>query len=480
VTHPRRPEVSLYRRNAGEVTSRRVLHPMEKEAEIAAAPGLRRKKIRAELEERWSREEGEAAAETDRALGLLLDATDSLRDRLSALATLPVPEFRGKVDAEVARVDRARAQLQSAREALAARDFGSAGASSSEAGRELWLMGGPLVVALNNALARASTGREERAALHDNLTARQAAKRTLDSLRRSGAPPEELIEAAARIHALEAEGYELAGAILRAHERRKTTPAVTWNDVVVPDEARERLLDIVKVFVRPDVARDLGVGIPAGVLLFGPPGTGKTTIAKAMASEAGAAFYEASGADLVAEQAQRSAQKVAELFERARGDRPAIVFVDEVDALLRAGGADVPAAHQRVVKRVLQELDDGGRDGGVLLVAATNRIDIIDPAILRDHRLTAIEIGLPDVAARLQLLHVLCRQVKLGADVDMRTLALRTQGMSGADLTRLRDDAGMRALARGPADTSDLVEVTMADWIVALDELRARSTLVQA
>jgi transitional endoplasmic reticulum ATPase len=748
----RRPEVSLYRRNASQITSRRVLHPMEKEAEIAATPRLGRKRARAELEERWRREEGEAAAETSKALAHLARATESLRDRLRALASLNVPEFRGKVDAEVQRVDRARAQLDSAQEALSARDFGSAGASSTEAGRELWLIGGPLVVALNQALSRAAIGREQRVLLQENYSARQAAKAELESLQRGGGTPEQLIEAAARVHALEAHGYELAGAILGAqaprvpggrgrggardatlriiapaeletfddvgglddvkdqlratvgaildrpeeaaryrvvhngilfhgppgtgktllsralageyglryvrfspasiasaylHEAasnlqklfetaRENTPIVlfldevdtiasarddqpsadhrevvtqlmscledyrsvpglvitaatnnldrldpglregrfdakilvplpdaqarkdilnvhlrgragavdwdavdldelarltrdrnaaaiegfvtlaaqtalsqrrqiaqpdlvaairtragserlaiedpvTWDDVVLPDETRERLLEIVNVLVRPDLARDLGVSMPAGVLLYGPPGTGKTTIAKAMASEIEASFYEQSAADLLSKWAGESEARVAKLFERARANRPSIVFIDEIDGLLRTRGSDGASAwEERVVSQFLRELDGVRRGEGVLLVGATNRIDIIDPAV-RERRLTSVEVGLPDGAGRLRLLQVLCRNVKVAPDVDLKLLAGRTEGMSGAELKRLRDAAGMKALSRASrGGPSEAVAVTMDDLTNALQELRTRSTLVQA
>jgi SpoVK/Ycf46/Vps4 family AAA+-type ATPase len=748
----RRPEVSLYHRNAGHVTSRRVLHPMEKAAEIAALPLLKRKRSRAELEERWRREEREAAAETDRALEQLALATDSLRERLAALTTLNVPEFRGKVEAEVQRVDRARAQLETARDALHQHDFGSAGACSAEAGRELWLIGGPLVVALNQALSKAAIGREQRALLHENLGARQAAKTALESLRRGGATPEEVIEAAARVHALEAEGYDLAGAILRGQTRaaparrgrdegrdgtlrivppaeletfddiggldevkdqlratvgaildrpdeaaryrvvhngilfhgppgtgktllsralageyglrylrfspasiasayiheaaanlqrlfemaRDNTPIVLfldevdtiastrddqpsadhrevvtqlmncledyravpglvitaatnsidrldpglregrfdakilvplpdadarkeilrvhlarrddavewdgidlddiarmtrdrnaaalegfvtiaaqaalrserpithadlveavrrregkdrlaleepvrWDDVVVPDETRERLLEMTNVLVRPDLARALGVGAPAGVLLYGPPGTGKTTIAKAMATEIEASFYEQSAADLLSKWAGESEERVSKLFARARANRPSIVFIDEIDGLLRTRGSEGSSAwEERVVSQFLRELDGIHHGEGVLLIGATNRIDIIDPAI-RDRRLTAVEVGLPDGAGRLRLLQVLCKNVSVAADVDLRAIAARTEGMSGADLKRLRDAAGMKALTRAARATAyEPAAITMSDLSLALEELRVRATLVQA
>jgi transitional endoplasmic reticulum ATPase len=264
-------------------------------------------------------------------------------------------------------------------------------------------------------------------------------------------------------------------------ERLSVEEPVTWDDVVLPDDTRERLHEIVNVLVRPDLARDLGVSMPAGLLLFGPPGTGKTTIAKAMASEIEASFYEHSAADLLSKWAGESEEKVAKVFARARANRPAIVFIDEIDGLLRARGSDGAGAwEERVVSQFLRELDGIHHGEGVLLVGATNRIDIIDPAV-RDRRLTPVEVGLPDGEGRLRLLRVLCRNVKVAPDVDLKALATRTEGMSGADLKRLRDSAGMKALSRttrgGP---SEPVAVTASDLVSALHELRTRSTLVQA
>jgi transitional endoplasmic reticulum ATPase len=264
-------------------------------------------------------------------------------------------------------------------------------------------------------------------------------------------------------------------------DRLSIEEPVTWDDVVLPEDTQERLLEIVNVLLRPDLARDLGVSMPAGVLLFGPPGTGKTTIAKAMASEIEASFYEHSAADLLSKWAGESEEKVAKVFARARANKPAIVFIDEIDGLLRTRGSDGAGAwEERVVSQFLRELDGIHHGEGVLLVGATNRIDIIDPAV-RDRRLTPVEVGLPDGEGRLRLLRVLCRNVKVAPDVDLKALATRTEGMSGADLKRLRDSAGMKALSRAArGGPSEPVAVTASDLVSALQELRTRSTLVQA
>jgi transitional endoplasmic reticulum ATPase len=276
---------------------------------------------------------------------------------------------------------------------------------------------------------------------------------------------------------------DLVAAIRRREgsERVSLEEPVSWDDVVVPDDTRDRLLEITNVLVRPDLARALGVGMPAGVLLYGPPGTGKTTIARAMATEIEASFYEQSAADLLSKWAGESEERVAKLFAKARANRPAIVFVDEVEGLLRTRGSDGASPwEERVVGQFLRELDGLHNSEGVLLVGATNRIDMIDPAI-RDRRLTAIEIGLPDAGARLRLLQVLCRDVSVAPDVDPRTLVPRTEGMSGADLKRLRDAAGMKALTRAArGGTDEPAAITMADLSLALEEQRQRATLVQA
>ncbi|MCA1824076.1 MAG: AAA family ATPase [Frankia sp.] len=253
-----------------------------------------------------------------------------------------------------------------------------------------------------------------------------------------------------------------------------------WDDVVLAPEAREQLAEILAAFTEPETARSLGVSPPAGILLHGPPGTGKTTVAKVLASECAASFHEFSAADLLSKWYGESEQRVARVFERARASRPTIVFIDEIDSLLRRRSSDSAAPwEERVVSQFLRELD-GLRGGeGVLLVGATNRIDMIDDAVV-ERRLTALEIGLPDEGRRRQLLDVLCRGVRLAQDVDLDALASLTDGMSGADLRRIRDAAGMRALGRiagGTRRRRAAPRVTMADFHDALARQRGRASL---
>ena len=256
---------------------------------------------------------------------------------------------------------------------------------------------------------------------------------------------------------------------------------ITWDDVVLPDETREQVVSILTVFARPDLARQAGVRAPAGVVLHGPPGTGKTTIARAMASQVKASFYELSAADLLSKWAGESEQKVAKLFAKARANRPSIVFIDEIDSLLRRRSTDSSAKwEERVLSQFLRELDGLTGSDGVLLVGATNRLDTLDEAIV-GRRLEPIEVGPPDAVGRYKLLQLLCREVRLAKGANLRTLVPATEGMSGADLKRLRDVAGMRALTRASRSPSGdaQVRVTMADFQAALETRRTKSSLVE-
>lgn len=252
--------------------------------------------------------------------------------------------------------------------------------------------------------------------------------------------------------------------------------------MVLADDTRQQLKEILNVFSHPEMARDLGVKPPAGLLLHGPPGTGKTTIAKAMASQVEASFYEQSAADLMSKWAGESEQRVAKLFVKARSNRPSIIFIDELDALLRRRSADSAWKwEERVLSQFLRELD-GLRGGeGVLLVGATNRLDAIDEAIV-GRRLTPIEVGLPDSIGRLQLLKLLTGDMRLAKNVNLRELVAQTEGMSGADLKALRDGAGMKALSRAAdngADRKGQVAVTMADFKASLQLQRGKSSLMK-
>lgn len=738
-----RSEVSSYRRNARHVTHRRVLHEIEKQEAVSDLPLLRRRSGRTELSLEWAEQERLAAEEARPALARLRSAAVAFDASLRRLDALDSRELRGKVEPELHRIAGVVSDLDEAVAALERRDFGTAGAATDRAGRELWLVGGPLVVVLNDLLGRAAIGRSQRDALLENISARRSAKQALEQARLAG--PVAALDAAAAVHLAEAGGLALAAGILEvqtaaprrgsagatgarvvqpqdletfddvaglhdvkeqlratvgailenpeeaaryrlvhngilfygppgtgktllsralageyglrylrltpaaigsslAHEtaanlqrmfdlaaesapcllfldevdsiatarddapgpehrevvtqlmtsleecrsvhglvvcaatndidkldpglregrfdarirvplpdrearrdvlllhlRRRTDSVswedvdldaivdatsgrnaaalaqvvtlaaqgalaekrpivqsdllaalrqraardravleerVTWDDVVLPDDTREQLMDLVNVFAKPDLARSLGIQPPPGILLHGPPGTGKTTIARAMATEIEASFYEHSAADLLSKWAGESEERVAGLFAKARANRPSIIFVDEIDGLLRARGAD--SANQweeRVVSQFLRELDGLADGAGVLLVGATNRPDVVDPAV-RERRLVPVEVGLPDAAGRLQLLRRLLAATSVAPDVDLRELALATEGMSGADLKRLRDLAGMKTLTRASRSEGEpgSVRVTSDDLSSALQGMRRRAS----
>ncbi len=739
-----RAEVSLHRRNARHVTHRRVLHAVEKQEAIAALPLLRRRSGRLALERAWDEEERVAAGEARASVLRLAEAAAAFEAALKRLALVGSPDLLGKVEPELQRVKGVTVELADAEAALDELDFGTAGAAVDRAGRELWLIGGPLVVVLNESLGRAAIGRTQRDELLDNISARQTAKAELEQARVEGSAA--AIEAAVAVHLAEAAGLELAAGILSlqtrpskpstargasgvrvippheletfddvaglhevkdqlratvgtilenpeeaaryrlvhngilfygppgtgktllsralageyglrylrfapaaigsslAHEtasnlqrlfdlaaesvpcllfldevdsiasardegpgsehrevvtqlmtsleeyrsvtglvicaatndidkldpglregrfdarvrvplpdpdarrevlalhlkrrneavqwedvdlaeivaatsgrncaaleqlvtlaaqsalaagrpiaqadlvaavrqregrdRATVEQRVTWSDLVLPDDTREQLMDLVNVFVKPDLARSLGIQPPPGILLHGPPGTGKTTIARAMATEIEASFYEQSAADLLSKWVGESEERVARLFAKATANRPSIIFVDEVDGLLRRRSADSTNRwEERVVSQFLRELDGLSGATGVLLVGATNRPDVIDPA-LRQRRLTPIEIGLPDAGGRLQLLRVLLSEASLAPDVDLRELAVATEGMSGADLKRLRDLAGMKTLGRASRAGDDPGEVRIGagDLVSALQGMRRRAS----
>jgi transitional endoplasmic reticulum ATPase len=747
----RHPEVSLYRRNAARVTSREVLHHLEKDALTEELPRLKRRKLRPELEARWDIEERAAREEAHTLVSLVRGPVDDLAEALGGLAALRIPELLGKVDIELQHVTSARTHLDATEDALARHDFGTAGAEIEECERELWLVGGHAVVAMNRALAQAAVSKDFRGRLEENVAERRQAKLQLETVR-TGGNRTAVAEAAARLRRLEAAGYRLATEILAAQVRpaagqgasskigrentlrvvppqqletfadvggledvkeqlrdtigtilerpdeaaryhvvhngvlfygppgtgknllsralageyglrylrfspatiasayiheaaanlrhlfelaRQNAPCllyldeidtiasdrndqpsadhrevvtqlmvcleeyrsvpglviaagtneldrldpalregrfdakihiplpdpddrqdvfrvqltrrgdavdwaaidlpqlaqltngynaaaletvvslaaqaamkaktpidgailakvvedrggqhrmslderITWDDVVLNDDTREQVMDILSVFAQPEVARDLGVRAPAGIVLYGPPGTGKTTIARAMASQISASFYELSAADLLSKWAGESEQRVAKLFAKARANRPSIIFIDEIDALLRRRSGDTAAKwEERVLSQFLRELDGLKGGEGVLLVGATNRIDTIDEAIV-GRRLEPIEIGLPDAIARHRLLQLLTGSVKLAKNVNLRTLTTATEGMSGADLKRLRDTAGMRALGRVTRTGSKAaVSVTMADFQAALDARRTQVSMAE-
>lgn len=227
----------------------------------------------------------------------------------------------------------------------------------------------------------------------------------------------------------------------------------------------------------PEMARELGVQPPTGILLKGSPGTGKTTIARVLAAEANCRFYTISPADINQMFVGESEKRVRDLFETARSNCPSIIFIDEIDALLPARQGGVAVHYDKVVNQFLQEMDGMTPNQRVLVIGATNREDMLDPAVRRGGRLTReIEIPLPDARSRLELLRLFTRGVKLAPDVCLDRLSEGTEGWSGADLRALINEAGLQALVRLADGANDEARsVTIADFDDALATLEGRA-----
>jgi len=227
---------------------------------------------------------------------------------------------------------------------------------------------------------------------------------------------------------------------------------ITFNDVAGVDEEKEELAEIVEFLKQPKKFTDIGARIPKGVLLVGPPGTGKTLLAKAVAGEAGVPFFSISGSDFVEMFVGVGASRVRDLFEQAKKNSPCIVFIDEIDAVGRHRGAGLGGGHderEQTLNQLLVEMDGFGANEGVIILAATNRPDILDPALLRPGRFDRqVFVGAPDVNGREAILKVHARKKPLGENVDLKTLAKNTSGFSGADLENMLNEAALLAARR--------------------------------
>ncbi|WP_127359727.1 ATP-dependent zinc metalloprotease FtsH [Actinacidiphila soli] len=227
----------------------------------------------------------------------------------------------------------------------------------------------------------------------------------------------------------------------------KDTPKTTFADVAGSDEAVEELQEIKEFLQEPAKFQAVGAKIPKGVLLYGPPGTGKTLLARAVAGEAGVPFYSISGSDFVEMFVGVGASRVRDLFEQAKANAPAIVFVDEIDAVGRHRGAGLGGGHderEQTLNQLLVEMDGFDVKGGVILIAATNRPDILDPALLRPGRFDRqIAVDRPDLQGRLEILQVHQKGKPVAPDVDLRAVARRTPGFTGADLANVLNEAAL-------------------------------------
>ncbi|GAA3736842.1 ATP-dependent zinc metalloprotease FtsH [Plantactinospora mayteni] len=258
----------------------------------------------------------------------------------------------------------------------------------------------------------------------------------------------------------------------------KDTPKTTFADVAGSEEAVEELHEIKDFLQNPAKYQALGAKIPKGVLLFGPPGTGKTLLARAVAGEAGVPFYSISGSDFVEMFVGVGASRVRDLFEQAKANAPAIVFVDEIDAVGRHRGAGMGGGHderEQTLNQLLVEMDGFDTKGGVILIAATNRPDILDPALLRPGRFDRqIAVDTPDMEGRKAILRVHAKGKPFSPDVDLDAVARRTPGFTGADLANvINESALLTARSDKRAISNESLEESI-DRVVAGPQRRTR------
>jgi cell division protease FtsH len=257
----------------------------------------------------------------------------------------------------------------------------------------------------------------------------------------------------------------------RAKRAPENVPKVTFEDVAGIEEAKEELQEIVEFLKNPKKFQSLGAKIPRGVLLLGPPGCGKTLLARAIAGEAGVPFFHISGSDFVEMFVGVGASRVRDLFDTAKANRPCLVFIDEIDAVGRQRGAGLGGGHderEQTLNQLLVEMDGFDPNTGVILLAATNRPDVLDPALLRPGRFDRrIVVDTPDVNGRRDIFKVHLKGKPLAEDVDPEVLARRTPGFTGADIANLVNEAALLAARR------DKQRIDMSDFEDAIERLIA-------
>ena len=242
----------------------------------------------------------------------------------------------------------------------------------------------------------------------------------------------------------------------------------TWGSLVLPENTKAQLRQLQSIIENPEAARRFGIDPPSGLLLAGPPGTGKTTVAKVIAAQARCSFYPVSGADVMSKWVGESEGNIRRLFERARENRPSVIFIDEIDAI--AGRRGEFQVHDQQVNQLLSEVDGVGGQRGVFVIGATNRPDQLDPALLRGGRLSrTIVLGLPDEPGRMAILGLYTKRMPT-VDIAVHDLAQRTDGFSPADLKALCQEAGLAAMSR-----SSEASVTREDFDAALERVGPRA-----
>ena len=264
----------------------------------------------------------------------------------------------------------------------------------------------------------------------------------------------------------------------RARRYDEDNIKITFKDVAGADEAKQELEEVVEFLKHPKKYNDLGAKIPKGVLLYGPPGTGKTLLAKAVAGEAGVPFFSISGSDFVEMFVGVGASRVRDLFEQAKKSAPCIVFIDEIDAIGRQRGAGLGGGHderEQTLNQLLVEMDGFGANEGIIMIAATNRPDILDPALLRPGRFDRqIVVDRPDIKGRQEILKVHVKGKPISPEVELGVIARRTPGFTGADLSNLVNEAALMA-ARKNKNKIDMPEMEeAAERVIMGPERRSR------
>ena len=257
----------------------------------------------------------------------------------------------------------------------------------------------------------------------------------------------------------------------QSREGKNAVPGgVTWNDVILPARTKRELRQMQLLLENPSLSKDLGIEPPTGLLLYGPPGTGKTTIARVLAHESHCHFVATSPAEINSMWLGESEKSVKKLFDEARAKAPAIIFLDEIDALLPSRSGGVNQYSDKVVNQFLHEMDGLTRNRRIFVIGATNRRDMLDPALLRGGRLSReIEIPLPDEPARRELFALSVSGAKLADDIDLDEMARRTEGYSGANIKAVVNEAGLQALIRLSEAAPDVKRVlTREDFEEAL------------
>ena len=264
----------------------------------------------------------------------------------------------------------------------------------------------------------------------------------------------------------------------KAKELDEESPKVTFNDVAGAEEAKEELEEIKEFLKSPEKFNKLGAKIPKGVLLVGPPGTGKTLLAKAVAGESKVPFFSISGSDFVEMFVGVGASRVRDLFKKAKDSSPAIIFIDEIDAVGRMRGAGLGGGHderEQTLNQLLVEMDGFEANQGVILMAATNRPDVLDPALLRPGRFDRqIIVDRPDLKGRTQILKVHSKEKPIAKNVDLMTIAKQTPGFTGADLANLLNEAALLAARKSKKTISKVDIENSIDRVLAGPEKKSQ------